>query len=278
MSSQSPLPLVINIPHASTLVPLSTRSQFCIDDNRLWREIVELTDWYTEELFALESIPTIEAPVSRLVLDTERFVDDDLEPMSKVGMGCVYDRCSDGKPLRFPIAKGEKDDLIQQYFYPHHRALENAIDESIVSCGACVLIDAHSYPSSPMTHEDPTLARPDICLGTHADNYSPQLVRRFTEEFQTHGLTVDHNTPYQGVVLPERFVGNKRVIPIMIEIKRSLYLVEPTTCKTYENLENPNKLAKFDALKTVINNIITQVLEEYAQSSIGSTDQSGALI
>ena len=53
-----------------------------------------MTDHYTDELFNITNsyIHKLKFPVSRLLVDVERFEKDELEIMSKVGMGCIYER------------------------------------------------------------------------------------------------------------------------------------------------------------------------------------------
>ena len=52
-----------------------------------------MTDHFTDWLMAPLHLPVAQmtiSPVSRLVLDMERFADDKQEVMSKVGMGVIY--------------------------------------------------------------------------------------------------------------------------------------------------------------------------------------------
>ena len=56
-----------------------------------------MTDAYTDDLFGShagtdDSVVTF--PVSRLVVDPERFLDDTLETMARCGMGVIYERTS----------------------------------------------------------------------------------------------------------------------------------------------------------------------------------------
>ena len=71
--------MIIHIPHASTLIPTEHRAAFV--QTELTHEIAVMTDWYCDELFALDA-PTLVFPVSRLVCDPERFREDSEETMS----------------------------------------------------------------------------------------------------------------------------------------------------------------------------------------------------
>ena len=63
-----------------------------LSDKELSAELLRMTDDYTHVIF----------PVSRLIIDPERFLDDLMEAMSEVGMGVIYTRTSDGRVLREP--------------------------------------------------------------------------------------------------------------------------------------------------------------------------------
>jgi len=77
---------VVHIPHASRLVPAECRSAILLDDLSLAEELRLMTDAYTDELFALDGSAPIRFPISRLVVDPERFTDDAHEPMAARGL------------------------------------------------------------------------------------------------------------------------------------------------------------------------------------------------
>src|SRR4051812_20626413 len=120
--------IVIHVPHASVIIPSDVRASFLLDDNALERELVAMTDRYTDELFALSAdvATTVAFPISRLVVDPERFTDDASEPMSKKGMGVVYTTTSNGLPLRHSPLPDERAQLLARFYDPHHAALERA--------------------------------------------------------------------------------------------------------------------------------------------------------
>ena len=62
-----------------------------------------MTDHHTDALFACvleRGGVALVNRLSRLVVDPERFPDDNQESMATVGMGAVYARTHDGRPLR----------------------------------------------------------------------------------------------------------------------------------------------------------------------------------
>ena len=96
---------ILHIPHSSTFIPEDIRSDILLSDKELVAEIQLMTDWHTDELFDQAASYlgySIKFAVSRLVVDPERFVDDESEGMTEVGMGVIYTKTSSGKPLRDP--------------------------------------------------------------------------------------------------------------------------------------------------------------------------------
>jgi len=83
--------VVLHVPHDSTAVPADVREQFLLDDVEMGRELVRMTDHHTRAIFAdpRSDAAVVRSPVSRLVVDVERFPDDADEPMAARGMGVV---------------------------------------------------------------------------------------------------------------------------------------------------------------------------------------------
>ena len=111
------VPLILHIPHSSKVIPDEVRTQILLSNSQLKDELNCMTDAFTDDLFAqdTEGMHTIIYPVSRLVIDPERFIDDKKESMSTKGMGVVYLLTSEGKNLRMPIGDEEKKRLIELY-------------------------------------------------------------------------------------------------------------------------------------------------------------------
>ncbi|MCL0044082.1 N-formylglutamate amidohydrolase [Dehalococcoidia bacterium] len=74
-----------------------------MDDAGLDSELLAMTDLFTDQLFGQAGsygATLFINRVSRLVMDPERFPDDQDEPMSAKGMGAIYTKTSQGGDLR----------------------------------------------------------------------------------------------------------------------------------------------------------------------------------
>ena len=139
-----------------------------VTDAELAIELLHMTDRYTDEIFkhaVRQGDAIVEFPVSRLVLDPERFVEDDKEAMAARGMGVVYLRRHDGSALRADLT--QKAALVRDYYEPHHRLLDECVSQHLRTFGRAIIIDCHSFPSVPLPYElVQDQQRPEICIGT----------------------------------------------------------------------------------------------------------------
>ncbi len=228
-----PAPLFVHVPHASPVIPPDCRADFLVDDAGLAAEQLRLTDHHTDELFA-EGWPdglVWRAPVSRLVVDVERFRDDAAEPCAAVGMGAVYVRGVRGQVLRAPTP-ARREVLLETYYDPHHRACAAAAGAALAAAGRCVVLDAHSYPRQALPTERGGTARPEIGLGTEAFHTPPALRALAEAFFRQRGFEVDVDEPYSGAFVPTGFFRtDARVQALMVEVRRDLYMDEATGAK-----------------------------------------------
>jgi len=222
----------VHLPHASTIIPAAVRPELLLSDQDLALEVLRMTDHLTDELVAttLCTAQRVCFPVSRLVVDPERFPMDTDEPMSRVGMGVIYERTSHGGLLRLPPPPAVRDRLLETYYIPHHTALEKAVATALERYGCCTILDMHSFPSRPLPYElDQARDRPDICTGTDAFHTPASLADGFVGRFSEEALAVARNRPFSGTIVPMRYFRNDpRVMSIMIEVNRRLYLDEAT--------------------------------------------------
>ena len=223
--------VVLHIPHDSLVIPDDVRSQLLLMDPDLELELLRMTDHLTHALFAepCGEATVVRAPVSRLVVDVERFPDDAREPMAARGMGAVYEVTSHLAPLRRRLTLGERLALMRAWYHPHHEQLEAAVSAAVDRHGRCVVIDCHSFPSVALPYEqaDPEVARPDICIGTDDFHTSNALADAFVSAFRCQGWSVSVNEPFSGALVPSsRFRKDRRVAAVMVEVNRRLYLRE----------------------------------------------------
>jgi N-formylglutamate amidohydrolase len=191
-----------------------------------------MTDHATDLLFRLNDhlAQHVVFPVSRLIVDPERFPDDATEPMAAQGMGAVYVRTSTGAALRHLLVDTDRTPLLARFYAPHHQLLEKAVAQTLRHHESCLILDAHSFASLPLPHEpDQSPQRPDFCLGTDPFHTPAGLERLACELFQATGHTVEVNRPFAGALVPARYYRREpQVLSLMIEVNRKLYLNEAT--------------------------------------------------
>jgi len=249
-------PLVLSIPHAGVIIPHSERHAFLPDDESLARFIDEAVDWYTDELYdVVEELggTSLRHTINRIVVDTERFEDDELESMAVRGLGVIYTKTYSGAPLRHPPSAIQREELLSLYFRPYHNALTELVTEAVESFGYCLLLDCHSFGSihgeSPFYNSS---ALPDLCIGTHSHHEDRELTMLVRREGERAGMKVSLNDPYSGVVVPTQWYGDDRVVAYMLELNKALYLEKGSTQK------NP----AFEKVKTKGRELIAFMLEE----------------
>jgi N-formylglutamate amidohydrolase len=160
-------PIVLHIPHASKAIADDVRSTFLLDAATIEHELLTMTDAWTDEIVAefRPDVARVIFPVSRLVVDPERFRDDAEEQMAVRGMGATYTQLSTGQPLRI-LDEAERRRLMETYYDPHHARLENAVTDALTRFDRCLIIDVHSFSSTPLPHEpDQTIPRPRSVSG-----------------------------------------------------------------------------------------------------------------
>jgi len=209
--------IILHIPHASTVLPVEV--EFLLGQEALAYEVDAMTDHHTDRLFDLPGARRCVFPVSRLVVDPERFIEDSME---SVGMGVVYTRTSSGEPLR-KILLGLRERLIDQYYHPHHQQLTTMVKDVLGIHGQCLIIDCHSFPAKPLDYETDH-CRPDVCIGTDAFHTQPELEALLVNLFQEYGYSVTINSPFSGSLVPMCFYQKEpRIQSIMVELNRGLY-------------------------------------------------------
>jgi N-formylglutamate deformylase len=252
---RSRIPLIVHIPHSSVFIPEDERLTFFHSELELNDELLRMTDRYTDDLFsdAVKLGGTLFVNrVSRLVCDPERFPDDESEPMSIKGMGAVYTKTSEGNQLKVDsFGSGDKSGVMNKYFHPYSKTLEEEVTKILEAFGKCFIIDGHSFPSIPLPYEDPNSPRPDICFGYdpfHAPNDQFKDIEKICK---SNNYGSGHNEPFSGSYVPLKyFEKESKVKSLMIEIRRG----------TYMNESNGSKSQQFNQTKNLISEIMSKIV------------------
>ena len=244
----APLPpwVILHVPHDSTDIPVEVREQFLLDDHQLAHEIQIMTDLHTLRLYA-DGVPhhqVVRSPVSRLVVDVERFEQDEDEPMAAKGMGVIYRVTHDLMPLRRTLSPDERDDLLCRWYRPHHMMLSVTVDRMLEDFGRAFVIDVHSFPSKALPYEtDCAVLRPEVCIGSDSYHTTEKVIESFKREFESCGFLTSVNTPFAGALVPAKhYRRDARVTAVMIEVRRDLYLNENTGMLSARSTEVAKKL------------------------------------
>jgi N-formylglutamate deformylase len=215
--------IVLHVPHASRVITAEARRGIGLTDAELEEELDRMTDARTDVIATRAAARLKEPPrlfinpLSRLVIDPERFPDE-REEMLAVGMGAVYTKTSDGQRLRDPDPS-----LIKKHFIPYATTFTELIDEVLEQHGKAVIIDVHSYPKEALPYElHKDGERPEICLGTDPFHTPPSLRQKAENAFAKRSIS--ENTPFSGCYVPLKHYGTRpEVSALMIEIRRDTY-------------------------------------------------------
>ena len=209
--------VLLHVPHAGTHLPAWVRAHLLSADAELAAEVAALTDHRTDAL-ALAAAEraavrpwVLVNPVSRFVVDVERFPDE-REEMTAVGMGAVYTRGTRGQRIRRDDP-AHAEELLDAYFRPWGRAVTALLD-----AGAAVLLDVHSYPRDPLPYERHANGpRPQVCLGTDPVHTPSWLVVAAFAAFAAFEVGLD--SPFSGAYVPE----GAAAAALMVEIRRDVH-------------------------------------------------------
>ena len=245
--------IILHIPHSSKYIPNKYLKFFTLSKHELQIELLKMTDHYTDALFDVSNsnIYQLKFPLSRLLVDVERFERDELEIMSKVGMGCIYEKTHDGKSLK--NVEHIKEELITNFYKIHHVNFNKIVNKKLIKNNKVLIIDCHSFPKFPLPYElNQNINRPEICIGTDNFHTSEKLKNLFIEVFKEFNFTIKLNDPFNGSIVPHKYYyKDKRVQSVMIEVRRDLYM----------NEHSEEKNNKFYYIKTVLEKIIKKSKE-----------------
>lgn len=242
-----PAPVVVEIPHASVVVPDALKKELRLVE----RELRLDSDAYVDELFA--SAPTLGASVlvagySRYVVDLNR-AEDDVDAFSvpsiaktrcRHGRGVVCNHAPRGVIWRenslghsliaSPLTLEQYQQRIDQYYLPYHRALQQRLQLLQQQFGYVLLLCAHSMPSVGRGPDGSKVRRADVVPGTRGQTTAhPSLIALVDQHFRRLGMSVRHDDPYRGGNTTVRWGRPVDGIhAVQIELNRAMYMDEST--------------------------------------------------
>jgi N-formylglutamate amidohydrolase len=204
--------LVVHVPHASTAIPDDVWPEFLVPQLAVKAEAGASADLYNDEMArqAWPDVKIVQAQVSRIVVDVERYDDDTKEEMAAVGRGALNTHDHNQIMIRESLTEQRRKELLKRYYRPHWRELR-------AQAAGSILIDLHTYPAEPWSIERHAQGpRPEIDIGFTKGLTPPSWISALSQHFHQQGYGIGHNTPYAGVI----DAGAKAAV--MIEIRRDI--------------------------------------------------------
>ncbi|NBX24007.1 MAG: N-formylglutamate amidohydrolase [Microbacteriaceae bacterium] len=221
-------PVVLHAPHGSRFIPDDLLSSYLVDATELGRERDLMTDHVTDELVesAVRSsgASAIVNRLSRFVVDVERFPDE-REEMLAVGIGAFYTHGSQGQRIRPDSVMA--DPALREFFDAYSLAVTELVQRTMDAHGRAIIVDVHSYPTSPLPYEvHADEPRPQLDVGADDTHTPPNLLAAVRDAFGH--LSIGVNESFHGTYVPLRFydAGDTRVQSVMLEIRRDVFMDE----------------------------------------------------
>lgn len=237
------VPVVVDVPHAGRRYPAGF-----VERSRLsLRSLRRSEDAYVDRLFGHAvalGAPLLVAEFPRAFLDVNRepyeldprMFDGRLPAFANTrsmrvagGLGTIPRIVGDAHEIYFGrIPVEEALARIDALYRPYHAGLRSLIQRTQANFGTCILVDAHSMPSTGLDRDG--LTKADIILGDRFGTSAAGYVIDIAEEaFRRQGLSVTRNRPYAGGFITEHYGAPAAGIhALQIEINRALYMNETT--------------------------------------------------
>jgi N-formylglutamate amidohydrolase len=237
------VPVVVDVPHAGRRYPPGF-----VERARLpLRSLRRSEDAYVDRLFGHSvalGAPLLVAEFPRAFLDVNRepyeldprMFEGRLPAFANTrsmrvagGLGTIPRIVGDAHEIYFGrIPVEEALARIDALYRPYHAGLRSLVQRTQGAFGTCILVDAHSMPSSGLDRDG--LAKSDVILGDRFGTSAASYVIDIAEEaFRRRGLSVTRNRPYAGGFITEHYgAPSSGVHALQIEINRALYMNEST--------------------------------------------------
>ena len=196
--------IIIHIPHISLKFPRIFYNYLLISKKDLEEENKFISDYLVDKFIPKHCKNIIKFKYSRLFCDVERFKNDDLEAMSKYGMGVIYEKTYQG--IKFKnIDNDYKEKVISKYYDSHHKLIDDKVTEILSKYDKCYIIDLHSFSDKFVKEVLKLDNNPDICIGYDKDYSNQEIVNKTIQHFKKYGYSVKTNYPYSGSLIPNKY-------------------------------------------------------------------------
>lgn len=234
-------PVVVASPHSGHYYPPEFLAASRLDAKSLRSS----EDCFVHEIFGhvpRHGVPLLHALFARAYVDANRepfeldpamFVDELPRYVNRTsarvaaGLGTIARVVGDGAAIyRDKLRVDEAMARIETLYRPYHGALSRLLHQTREAYGTCLLIDAHSMPSTSSVRG--VGRRVDIVLG---DRMGTSCAARITGAAEAHlrqmGYRVMRNTPYAGGFTTGHYADpDHGGHCLQIEINRALYMDE----------------------------------------------------
>ncbi len=215
--------IVCNIPHSGREIPEWAWQDFIVAREEVEAFAERLCDIDVDKLFSFVAPENkVFSPLSRAVVDIERFKDDALEDMAKIGMGWFYLKDERGVLIR---KDGKSKEICSEIYDRYHKELEKKVARVLENNGECWVLDCHSFPDDIEYTKYRSVDFPDVCIGYNDDVSCPPIIReRIKQLFENAGYSVKFNIPFAGCLIPLKYADDSRVKGVMLELNRRSYI------------------------------------------------------
>lgn len=236
------LPVIISVPHGGTTIPREVQPLCRADLSAILRD----GDTWSRDLYALEGrvLFYIDTEIARVAVDLNRGPGD-RPPHNPDGVVKTF--TINGEQVWYDLeglSTEMTELLIHRYYFPYHRAIQEACKASEAVLG----LDCHTMLGlAPESAPAPFEPRPLICLSNRGNEQGQptgepitapaellaalkdSLAQQFQHddvELKADGPSVTLNHPFKGGYITQ-YHGNSGHIPwIQVEISRGLYMPE----------------------------------------------------
>lgn len=241
------IPAVVDVPHAGRSYPPAFVNSARLSAQSLRRSEDAFVDLLFAEAVTLGA-PLLAAQFPRAYLDVNRepyeldprMFEERLPGFANTrsmrvagGLGTIPRIVGEGHEIYSgKLHVQEAMERIDRCYRPYHAALRALVERTRSRLGTCILVDAHSMPSTGL--EQNGVAKSDVILGDRYGTSAAAAVVDVAEAaFRSVGLNVSRNRPYAGGFITEHYgdPGNG-VHALQIEINRNLYMDEATLVPT----------------------------------------------